>query len=131
MKKILMALLIFAMCGNQAFGKKKELTRIIMSNSPGGEEINQFDCRDVVYIDFVFKAEKGESYLAEARWINNGEEDRRFQWKITGNHAYAHLILDKSFKGRLLSIGGFTDKWRVEVYIDGEFLAEKFFYVSC
>ncbi len=138
MKKILMALLILALIFGtsleaKAFGKNSNKSiGVIMANSPGGEEVDQLDCHDKVYIDAVFKAEKGQRYLLEARWINNEEIQERFKWETTEGHAYSWIALQPSFKGRLLKIGGgFTDSWKVELYIDGEFLAEKFFNVSC
>lgn len=110
-----------------------------MTDQPGGKETDQFNCRNKVYIDFIFDAEKGSNHLLEAFWIGpDGKQKEYTRYESIGNRAWLWLKLHPSFGGGLLSgidpsagMSDFIGKWKVKIYLDGKLLEKRFFYVVC
>lgn len=108
----------------------------------GIDRVDNFHCRQKVYVHADFKDLAGREYTASATWIRpDGKQQDFASHRFRGEkaaHVWFWLELTPGFGGKLMegidpSFGmeGFEGIWKVNLYLDEKIVAEKFFFISC
>ena len=147
MKKIVLIIMFLAILlapMMEVFGENQEVKKekktyvkpefiLVMTNEPGGKAIDEFDCREKVYVELTLPKISDKRHKIEAFWFGPGPLGSReyAEYEFDGNYAYLWLKLPG---GRGLFSGGAEDyigKWKVKIHLDGKFLERKVFYMAC
>ena len=124
--------------------KSKPEPVIFLTTSPEEKlQTNEFDCAEKIYLYAELGELKEGPHKAEAHWKNpKGRLQQVSSHEFTtGGKPYAvwlWLKLLPSTGGELfgdidpsIGMGEFFGRWKVKLYLDGEFIAERVFYVAC
>ncbi|MBI3584392.1 MAG: hypothetical protein HY096_10660 [Nitrospinae bacterium] len=118
------------------------LTADTEGNVPKDGPADNFDCRHRIYIVFEGTELKKGRYILEGFWINpkgKQQEYTRYEFEASKGKKQVWLWLEldpgggKIFRAITPSYGTeyFSGRWKVKLYLDGNFLTEKFFHVIC
>ena len=127
-----------------AFSRSKPEPGVFLTTSPEEKlQTNEFDCGEKIYLYAELGELKEGPHRAEAHWKNpKGKLQQVSSHEFTtGGKPYAvwlWLKLLPSTGGELfgdidpsIGMGEFFGRWKVKLYLDGEFVAERVFYVAC
>ncbi|MCK4739320.1 MAG: hypothetical protein KAT46_05170 [Deltaproteobacteria bacterium] len=144
---VLFSLSIMFFCGGELYaGNKSKATRVILTADIDGKiEVDEFDCREKVFIYLEFRGLKKGTHKILASWIKpGGEEQQRsnveLEVKAEGKTYATWLWLKLSagtgggFFGDIdptMGMEDFLGRWEVNLYIDEKFIIKKIFYVAC
>lgn len=152
----LLLLAIYSDCSLATSSRPKKIEITRREPSPGGyarvyvtnnlkarKPVEDFDCKDTVYVIVSDVARKG-SHKLEVYWIPPSPGTQQeytktdFAVETMPMDAYAQLKFNASFIGRLFSgidpsarMEKFIGRWKVKVFLDEKLIANKLFSVIC
>lgn len=139
MKKTVFLIMILVVFAPNVFsennGKKiyvKPEFTLITTDRPGGKAIDEFDCREKVYVELTLPKIPEKRHKIEAFWFGPGPLGSReyTEHEFDGNHAHVWLKLPGS-RGLFSGAEDFMGEWKVKIHLDGKFLEKKVFYIAC
>jgi hypothetical protein len=121
----------------------ENLTIFLTSDIKRKIHVNEFDCRQKIYIYAELRDLKEGSHAAEAHWKNPKDKlqqvsRHQFTTKSKDYNIWLWLKLHPSTGGKLFGdldpsfgMGEFFGNWSVKLYLNDELVATKAFYVVC
>lgn len=119
------------------------LTADAKDEVPQDSPADSFDCRSKIYIVFEGTLLRKGRHTLEAIWKNpNGKKQEHTAYQFEAakekENIWLWIELHPSFGGKLfgaighsLGVENFIGRWIVKLYLDGNFLEKKTFYVIC
>ncbi len=94
-----------------------------------------FDCTDTIYADVNWDHLKSGDHVLNAQWINptgKQQESTVYKFKTPVIDSWLWLKLDEEKSSHLFNgTDTFAGYWKVDLFLDGNFLATKKFHVAC
>ncbi|MBI5748178.1 MAG: hypothetical protein HZA00_03560 [Nitrospinae bacterium] len=118
------------------------LTADACGDVPKESPAESFDCHQKIYVVLEGAGLKKDKHIFEGFWINpkgKQQEYARYEFEASKGKKRVWLWLELHPSGGKLfgaitpsyGVDIFSGRWTVRLYLDGNFLTEKVFYVSC
>ena len=113
----------------------------LSADEEGKNPLEVFDCHDRMFVHAVFSGLKNGTHEASVEWINpkgKRQDYSNLKFSESNYRVWFWLKLKPAFGGKLLKsfdpsfgMDEFIGEWNARLYLDGEIVSTKHFYVVC